>query len=87
MPKKPISNEFSDHVNYSEELIQVLEVHSPANAASERVLKLVELVEDIKLEMQKNLEAKSLLWLKQTVYTNTFNDNDKKFISDFFNQI
>ncbi len=42
---------------------------------------------EAELEMQKYLEAKSLLWLKQTVYTDTFNDNDKKYISDFFNQI
>ncbi len=52
MPTKPKTKELNDHVDYCEALIQVLEENSPADAASERVLKLAELVEDIKFEKQ-----------------------------------
>ncbi len=38
-------------------------------------------------QMQIYLEQKTLLWLKETVYSDTFDNNDKKYISDFFNSI
>lgn len=56
MPTKPTTEELNDHVDYCEALIQVLEENSPADAASERVLKLAELVEDIKFEKQMDNE-------------------------------
>lgn len=42
---------------------------------------------EAELQMQVYLEAKSLLWLKETVYTDTFNSKDKQYIADFFNNI
>ncbi len=38
-------------------------------------------------QMQLFLEQKTLRWLKDNVYSDILNEDDKQYISDFFNQI
>lgn len=66
----------------------MLSCHNNANSSDFKTPCLIHTVmRDAEMQMQLYLQSKSLRWLKDTVYNDTFDTKDKQYISDFFNNI